>query len=63
MKLETDLGFRLVNSLSTDQLKLAMFSDNAPKEIITGTQRKVENIEPKGISYESLTADQMKIFM
>ncbi len=60
---ETELGFALVNSLDKDQLAMARFSENAPREIITGTQRKVKNIEPRGIYYSALTADQQKTFM
>lgn len=60
---ETELGFALVNSLDKTQLAIARFSENAPREIITGTQRKVKNIEPRGIYYSALTADQQKAFM
>ncbi len=63
LKLETDLGFKLINSLTADQLKVAKFSDVAPGDIITGNKRKVENIETKGILYSSLTEDQKKNFM
>jgi hypothetical protein len=63
LKLETELGFKLVNSLSEDQLKIARFSDTAPREIITGTKTKVEGIEPKGISYTTLNENQKEIFM
>lgn len=63
LKSETDLGFKLVNSLTTDQLKVARFSDVAPAEIITRNKRRVENIETKGIVYGSLKEDQKKIFM
>ena len=60
---ETELGFALVNSLDKTQLAIARFSENAPREIITGTHRKVKNIEPRGIYYSALTADQQKAFM
>ena len=63
LKLETDLGFKLVNSLTEDQLKTARFSDTAPREIITGTKTKVEVIEPKGISYTTLNENQKETFM
>ncbi|MCK5279435.1 MAG: DUF3500 domain-containing protein, partial [Cyclobacteriaceae bacterium] len=63
LKLETDLGFKLVNSLTEDQLKTARFSDTAPREIITGTKAKVEGIEPKGISYATLNENQKETFM
>jgi hypothetical protein len=63
LKLETELGFLLVNSLTQDQLAVARFSDSAPKEIITGNNRKVVNIEPKGISYKELAGDQKEVLM
>lgn len=63
LKLETELGFQLVNSLTETQLKVARFSDSAPEEIITGNKRKVQSIEPKGIFYYKLTESQKEIFM
>ncbi len=63
LKSETDLGFKLINSLTPAQLKVAIISDVAPGDIITGNKRKVENIETDGIQYSSLTADQKKTFM
>jgi len=63
LKLETDLAFALVNSLTGDQLKVARFSEEAPREIITGNRQKAENLDPKGISYASLTTAQKKILM
>ncbi len=63
LKSETDLGFKLINSLTSGQQKVAIISDVAPGDIITGNKRKVENIETNGIQYSSLNADQKKIFM
>ncbi|HLF62832.1 MAG TPA: DUF3500 domain-containing protein [Saprospiraceae bacterium] len=63
LKLETELGFALVHALSPDQLHVARFSDHAPEEIITGNKRKVQELEPLGISYAALTAQQKDIFM
>lgn len=63
LKLETELGFQLVNSLSPEQLKIARFSETAPEEIITRNHRDAENIEPRGIGYQMLNADQKGIFM
>lgn len=62
LKLETDIGFLLVNSLSTNQLKVARFSATALPEIISGNLRKAENLEPKGISYNELNEQQKKTF-
>jgi hypothetical protein len=63
LKDETDLGFRLVNSLTEDQLKTARFSETALPEIVSSNSRKAESPEPKGVSYSALTADQKKTFM
>jgi Protein of unknown function (DUF3500) len=63
LKLESELALSLVNALSEEQLKTARFSDEAPKEIITGNSRKVSNIEPRGISFKALNAAQQKTFL
>lgn len=63
LKKETSLSFKLINSLSPEQLKKAMFADVAPEEIITTTQRKVEGFEQKGIFYNDFSPDQQKMFV
>ena len=63
LKSETDLGFKLVNSLDKEQLALALFSDTAPKEIITRNNRKAENIDPRGISYAQFSDGQKEMFL
>jgi hypothetical protein len=63
LKLETELGFKLVNSLSKEQLKVARFSETAPREIITENHRNAHNIEPKGISYSDFSDSQKATFM
>lgn len=60
LKLETDLGFQFVNSLSKAQLATARFSDEAPPEMLTLAKREADVLEPKGISYKELTAVQQK---
>ena len=62
LKKETDLGFALISSMSEEQLKITRFSDAAPREIITGNKRKVETIEPLGISYSDLSENQKRVF-
>lgn len=61
LKEETRLGFELVNSLTPSQLKMARFSEMAPREIITGNSRKAKSPEQAGISYKSLNAGQQKL--
>ncbi|HEV8082339.1 MAG TPA: DUF3500 domain-containing protein [Chitinophagaceae bacterium] len=63
LKSEGDLGFKLLNALTQGQLRVAVFSDVAPEDIVTTNKRKVENIETNGIRYSALTGDQKKIFM
>ncbi|WP_273566315.1 DUF3500 domain-containing protein [Maribacter halichondriae] len=63
LKKETDLGFALINSMSEEQLRTALFSDAAPSEIITGNHRKVKAIEPLGIAYDQLSDEQKAMFM
>ena len=63
LKQETDLGFTLVNSLNMDQMKVAVFSPEAPADIITGNNRKAELQEPKGLAYSEMTDQQKKLLM
>ncbi|MEP6584842.1 MAG: DUF3500 domain-containing protein, partial [Ginsengibacter sp.] len=62
LKSEGELGFKLLHSLTPAQLKVAVFSDVAPGDIVTTNKRTVENIETKGIRYGALTPEQKKIF-
>jgi hypothetical protein len=63
LKAETDLGFALVNSFNSDQLRTARFSETAPSEIFTANNRKATVLEPKGIGYSQMNAAQKKEFI
>lgn len=63
LKQETDLGFTLVNSLNTDQMKVAVIASKAPAEIITGNQRKADLLELKGLAFNDMNEPQKKLFM
>lgn len=63
LKLETDLGFQLVNSFSDAQLKVVKFSDTAPREMFTLAEREATPLEPKGISYRDMTPAQQKMLL
>lgn len=63
LKQETDLGFTLVNSFNVGQMKVAVFAEKAPAEIITGNQRKAELQEPKGLPFGEMNESQKKLFM
>jgi hypothetical protein len=55
---EEDLGRQLVKSLDQGQLKTALYTNTAPREIITANDRKARNLEPMGIAMSSLTKAQ-----
>lgn len=63
LKDETELGVELLTSLTPAQQKVAVFSDKALPEIVTGKDRQARLLEPRGIFYKDLTADQQKIFI
>lgn len=63
LKRETELALAFVNSLNPAQLKLARFSEEAPNEILTSNNRKATNLQPKGIAFKALSADQKKYFL
>ncbi|HEX7014390.1 MAG TPA: DUF3500 domain-containing protein [Cyclobacteriaceae bacterium] len=63
LKLETDLGFQLVNSFSDDQLKIVRFADTAPREMFTLAEREATPLEPKGISYGDMTSAQQRMLL
>lgn len=55
---EEDEGRKLVKSLTDEQRSVAVLSDKAPSDIITGASRQAAIQEDTGISYEKLTAAQ-----
>lgn len=59
---EEDLGRQLVKSLTADQKKVAVFSEEAPKEILTEASRKAAlNGQPSGLEASKMTASQRAI--
>ena len=55
---EEDMGRALVKSLSAEQQKEAVISDQAPDEVVTGANRKAEIGEPKGLAFSKMTDPQ-----
>jgi len=55
---EEDLGLAFINSLDAAQRKVAIFSDDALKEIVTTNKKRVDPLSPVGISAAQLTAAQ-----
>jgi hypothetical protein len=60
---EEDLGRQLVKSFSDQQRKIAIFSSDAPKEVITGNARKVNALELVGLPQEKMTTGQRELLM
>lgn len=63
LKKETKLGFELINSLNANQRGIAIFSETAPTEIISGNKRKAVPLTPDGISFKALGKEQQTLFL
>lgn len=57
---EEDLARALVGSLSEAQRRQAVIQTDAPRDIITGADRKARRLEPLGIGYPALNSDQQQ---
>lgn len=57
---EENVARKLANSLTEAQKKSAIFSDEAPRDILTSADRNVKRLEPAGISYDKLDGKQQK---
>src|SRR5947207_2709852 len=58
---EEDLARQLVGSLSEEQKKVAIYTNTAPREIITGNDRKARTLAPTGISAAKLNKAQTEL--
>lgn len=63
LKDESALGFSLVNSFSTAQLKTVIVSEEAYPEILSENKRKATQLTPNGILYKDMNEQQKKLFM
>jgi len=63
LKMETELGFALVNALTKDQLTKALVDDDAFSDILSFNKRKATGPEPKGIAFSALDEAQKKLFL
>jgi hypothetical protein len=63
LKAESDMGFAMVNSLSSAQLQSAIVSESAFPDIISSNKRKASLLEPKGLMYTEMNEKQKKQFM
>src|SRR5437870_2696548 len=58
---EEDLARQLVRSLNDEQKKVAIYTNTAPREIITGNDRKAKALTPMGISAAKLNKAQTEL--
>jgi hypothetical protein len=58
---EEDLARQLVRSLSDEQKKVAIYTNSAPREIITGNDRQAKALNPMGISSAKLNQAQTEL--
>ncbi|WP_225309684.1 DUF3500 domain-containing protein [Larkinella humicola] len=63
LKQEAELGLALVNSLNSDQLKMALLNETSPQEIFSTNVRKVSIEKMEGIPFPKLTESQQKTFL
>lgn len=63
LKEETKLGFELINALNADQRSIAIFSSQAPAEIISGNNRKAVPLTPDGIRFNAFNKEQQTLFL
>ena len=63
LKNETELGLGLLRSLDADQAKKAIINNDAPSEIITGSDRRAMIEHPEGVLYMELNSSQQKLFI
>lgn len=58
---EEDMALALVKSLNEEQLKVAVVAEEAPADIITSAERKVNPLSPEGLPVSAMTPEQAKI--
>lgn len=60
---EEDFGFQLINSLSEDQKKIAIFQKKAYPDIVTSNATEVAPLQPVGIKVGDLKMNQQTIII
>ena len=60
---EENLARKFVNSLTDKQAKAAIFSDKAPRDIITAAEKQVTPLDKVGVSYKDLSSAQQAELM
>ncbi|MDB4491556.1 DUF3500 domain-containing protein [bacterium] len=57
---EENIARKLVNGLSDEQKSKAIFSADAPKDILSAADRNAKRLEPVGLGYNDFNDDQKK---
>lgn len=57
---EEDLARTLVKSLNDEQRSKTVFSEKAPRDILTSANREAESLKPVGIGFGKLNKDQQR---
>lgn len=60
---EEDMGLQLINMLSRNQQKIAIFSEKTFNDVLSFNKAVAEKPAPEGILVNNLTDDQKKIVM
>ena len=58
---EEDLARQLVKSLNEEQKRIAIYTNAAPREIITGADRKAKALAPMGLAASKMTRAQTEL--
>jgi len=58
---EDDLGHALIHSFTEEQRQMVIYTNIAPKEVITGNSRKIEVLKPVGLPASKMNSAQQKI--
>lgn len=61
LKQEAVLGFELLNALDRSQQQQAIIQPDAPRDIITGNQRKAMLLDPPGLSFSKMSPRQQEL--
>jgi hypothetical protein len=61
LAMEEDLGRQLIRSMDSEQRGEAIISDKAPRDIITGADRKAGPLSPRGVMSKRLTESQRQL--
>ena len=60
---EDDLGRQLVKSLNAEQRKIAIYTNVAPKDVITAAERRVKPLANDGLISAQMTKEQNKLLL